>query len=163
MSGTLQKASFPAYKDVNGNPVLVCLDSEGRVPVTSEAPGICYHGPFSCQPLTETATVPDDVDISEITILVTKTYECFEFSASSNVDAVWTLVYIDDADGTPAETTIHQFITNPAQPNYCCKLACLELDTTGGTGTQKLVLRATAISADCLGPALGMFATKEQP
>lgn len=161
-TANLKKAGFPTAKDTNGDPALICLDSEGRVPVTSESPGICFHTPFACVDLTETGDVPDDVDVGEVTINVTKEYNCFEWSTSTNVDAIWSIVYIDDADGTPAETIIHQWITNPAHPNDCCKLACLELDTTGGTGTQKLVLRATAIDEDCLGPALGLLAVKEK-
>ena len=164
MSGQLTKASYPTAKDIDGNPTLICLDAEGRVPVTSEAPGICFHTPFNCIALTSAGDplASDTLDVGEVTINAAKQYNCFEWSVSSNVDVIWTIVYIDDADGTPAETTVHQFITNPAAPNFCCKLACLDLDTTGGTGTQKLVLRAEAIDPSCLGPALGLLAVKEQ-
>lgn len=162
MSANLKKAGFPTAKDINGDPQLICLDADGRVPVTSEAPGTCFHTDYACFDLTETAGTPNEIQIGEVTINVTKVYKCFEANVSANVDTLWTLKYVDDADGTPAETTLFQWITNPASPNYCCKIECIDLDTTGGTGTQKLRLCATAISADCLGPALGFAAAKEQ-
>jgi hypothetical protein len=162
MSGTLKKASFPVAKDDQGNPVLICLDDQGRVPVTSEPPGTCFKTPYACVPLTETGDVPDEVQVGEVTINADEEYACVQWSVSTTVDAKWTIKRIDDADGTPAPTVIHEWITGPANPHDCCKVDCLDFNTNGGTGTQKFVLCATAISADCLGPALGFAATLEQ-
>ena len=164
MSANLKKAQFSTAKDNNGDPAYLCLDANGALIVSdSSTPGTCVKTPYACIDLTETAGVSNDVDIGEVTIATGEQFNCFEFSTSSNVDAVWTLVYIDDADGTPAETQLFQYITGPGAPNYCCKLNCLELDTTGGTGTQKVVIRAKAIDPDCLGPALGCVSFNQLP
>jgi len=157
---TLKKASFPVAKNEAGDPQLICLVN-GKVPTTSQDPGTCYHARGK-EDLTETATVPDQVTIGEVTINVSKVYACLEYASSSNVDTIWTACYVDDADGTPTETIIHEWLTGPGQPSVCCKLDCAEFDTTGGTGTQKLRIKATAVSADCLGCAIGYVAMREQ-
>jgi len=164
MSGTFQKSSYPVAKDDNGDPVLLCLDANGRLPVAVDGNvGTCFKTPYACVQTTETAGTPNTVDIGEVTISTGQQYNCFEWFASTNMDTVFSIVYIDDADGTPAETILLDFVLNSANSKDCCKISCLDLDTTGGTGTQKIVLRATAIDPDCLGPVMGFVALNQLP
>lgn len=158
----IKKISIPNAKDPNGDPVLLCVDDTGRLIVTESDPGICFQTPEGCEDLT--ATVPgtaDAVTIGEIAIADTKSFKGLGWSVSSNVDTIWTLCRVDDAAGTPVETVLHRFLTTPSQPHSCCKLECKDFNTITFTGNQLFRLKAKAVDADCLGPALGFAYTRE--
>jgi len=154
---TFPKSSFPTAKDINGDPTLICLDSQGRVPVTAEPPGICYFVRGKVD-LTETGGTPDVLTIGDVDLVASKTYESLEFHGSANVDTLYTICYVNDG----GETVLHEFLSGPGNPNSCCNLHCFSFATDAGT-IQKLRIKAEAISADCLGCAIGYVASEEQP
>jgi hypothetical protein len=127
-----------SFKDSSGNVVLPQLNASGQVPVTSEAAGTCYYanGELPAGSLSEV-----DITNAEVTILVTKTYQKIGFIFSCLHASLVRVVYVDDADGTPTETVIGEAIVGPGQYTADAELTCFELDTTGGTGTQKLKLK----------------------
>lgn len=127
-----------SFKDASGNVILPALDATGALPVSQAAGGVCKSdygtnvGSTSAQ---------DIATLDESVISVTEVYDRFEILVSSLRTALWQVVYIDDANGTPAETPLFSVHTGPGAFHMCCKLECLELDTTGGTGDQNIVLR----------------------
>lgn len=159
---TLNKAQFPSFLDSAGNAVLPQLNPDGTLPVSTAAAGTCYFARGAVD-LTETTGTPDSVIIAEVDINADENYTMVEYSSSTTVDALWTICRVNDATGTPVETVVHQWITGPGNPSECCKLDCLSFDTTGGTGTQRMRIKAEAIDANCLGCAIGYVGAKEQP
>lgn len=154
----LPKAEFHVVKDSGGTPTLICLDSEGRVPVTSEAPGS-----FLCaDAVTITPTDTTQSDVVTITGALTKCYDNFEWVTTSITETRWQLCYIDDAVGTPVTRTLAEWITGPGQYTVCCNLDGKKIDTTGQTGTQEFKIKGNAVSSDCLGDFSGSLCLKER-
>lgn len=152
---TFPKTGFPTAKDQAGKPQLICLDAQGRVPVTSEAPGICYFARGKVT-LTQTAEVPDQLTIADVDLVASKTYEGLEFHGSANVDTLYTICYVNDG----GETVLHEFLTGPGDPDTCCNLHCLSFATDAGT-IQKLRIKAEAVDWECLGCAIGYVGSEE--
>jgi hypothetical protein len=87
-------------------------------------------------------------DVAEFTGALSKLYDRIGFSVSSATECDWELVYIDDASGTPVETVLAHFMTGPGQYSYGIdSLACVEVDTSAGTGVQKIVIRGDLLEA----------------
>lgn len=133
-----------AFKDSSGNVVLPQLTAEGKILVDTEGfGGTCYH---SYGTNAGSLTAVDIATIDETDLSVSQFYINFEFAVSCLRTTLWQLVYIDDANGTPAETILYEFVTGPGTFHQCCIIRCLDLDTTGGTGDQNLVLRGTNLT-----------------
>lgn len=129
-----------SFKDNSGNVILPQLNSDGTIPVSDPnvgAAGTCFDN-------TGIATGNNSTEqtVAEVTVSAAEVYTQFEWSAHCFRDAVFRLVYIDDADGTPAETTLAYAMVGPGSMNFLGSYGCLELDTTGGTGTQKIAIKA---------------------
>lgn len=129
-----------AFKDSSGDVILPSLDAQGRLPVVSDSlAGTCFseHGELAAGSLT---TVK--VTGAEIALTVAKTYTNINVSGSCLRTSLFELVHIDDEGVTDTEVILEEFIVGPGQFTYQADMACLEVDTTGGTGTIVLTLRA---------------------
>jgi len=147
-----------SFKDASGNVVLPSLTSEGKILVDTEGfGGVCksdYGSNAGSLSVTTIATLDETV------ISVSKVYEKFEVLVSCMRDTLWEIVYIDDTNGTPVLTVIAAFLTGPGQFTVIGKIDCLELDTTGGTDDQNIILRATNL--DKASTTRGLLACKER-
>jgi hypothetical protein len=124
-----------SFKDQSDNVVLPQLDSEGRIPVTCCGDGVPFYN------FAEDATGnTSETDLAEITISVTNVYNNVWAHGCCNRPTNFRIYYVDDADGTPVNTEIGHFIVGSGQFSYNLELKNYELDTTGGTGTQKIKL-----------------------
>lgn len=130
----------PAFVDSSGVLVFPELDANGRIQVVI-GQGVCHWGRGQVTGSTSFQ------DVAEVTGALTKVYKNFDIAISSMTECDWELVYIDDADGTPAETILGAFDTGPGQYTVMGEMDCVEIDTTGATGTQKFVLRGKLLEA----------------
>jgi len=129
-----------SFKDSSGNVILPQLDAQGRLPVTQDAvAGTCYseHGELAAGSLT---TVK--VTGAEIALTAAKVYTAINVSGCCLRTSLFELVHIDDEGVTDTEVVLEEFIVGPGQFTYQADMDCLEIDTTGGTGTIVLTLRA---------------------
>lgn len=129
-----------AFKDSSGNVVLPQLDSQGRLPVTEEAvAGACFnnHGELAAG----SATIAK-VTGAEISLTAGKVYHNISATGSCLRTSLFEVTHIDDEGVGDTETILEEFIVGPGQFSFQTSLDCLELDTTGGTGTIVLTLRA---------------------
>jgi hypothetical protein len=128
-----------SFKDFNGNVVLPQLTPSGAVVVSTEgAAGDCLRGRGI---LTGTATLTEIPSVS-ITLTIAKVYSEIAVVVSCLRESLFQIIYIDDAGGTPVETILEEIIVGAGQYTVQTDLHCLELDTTGGTGVQKLTIKA---------------------
>lgn len=127
-----------SFKDSSGNVVLPQLDPSGRLPVTDIA-GICHnaHGELAVG----SATLAK-VTGAEITLDAAKTYTHISATGTCLRSSLFEVVHIDDEGVGDTETVLEEFIVGPGQFSFQTDLKCLDLDTTGGTGTIVLTLRA---------------------
>jgi hypothetical protein len=129
-----------AFKDSSGNVVLPQLDAQGRLPVTEDAAaGDCFnaHGELAAG----SATLAK-VTGAEIALTAGKEYHGISASGSCLRTSLFQVVHIDDEGGADTETVLEEFIVGPGQFSFQTSLDCLSLDTTGGTGTIVLTLKA---------------------
>jgi len=129
-----------AFKDSSGNVVLPQLDSQGRLPVTEEAAaGDCFnnHGELAAG----SATIAK-VTGAEIALTAAKVYHKISATGCCLRTSLFEVTHIDDEGVTDTETILEEFIVGAGQFSFQTSLDCLELDTTGGTGTIVLTLRA---------------------
>jgi hypothetical protein len=127
-----------SFKDNSGNVVLPQLDSSGRVPVTSEATGTCKDANGE---LAAGSTSLVDITNAEIDLSLTKLYTKIEAIVSCLHASLFQIVYVDDAEGTPVEEILAECVVGPGHYSFKMGMDCLELDTSGGTGTQKLKIK----------------------
>lgn len=135
-----------SFKDSSGNVILPQLTSEGKVPVDTEGFGGTCKSDYGTNAGSGTAV--DIATLDETVISLSQVYDRFEVMGSCLRSTLWQVVHIDDANGTPAEAVLLAFRTGPGQFSFCCKMECLELDTTGGTGDQNIVLRGQNLSGN---------------
>lgn len=125
-----------AFKDSSGNVVLPQLNSDGSIATKEGAPGAIIDGSA------KVAGALAETDVVTLTLALTKVYQSLEIVAGCFKETVWRIVHIDDVGGAPTETEIGpQFVTGPGQYTFSVNLDYPNLDTTGGTGVQNLVLR----------------------
>ena len=127
-----------SFKDQSGDVILPTLDTSGAVPVTFDS-GTCLSANGELAAGSGTLA---DVTGASITLTLTKQYTKMNIMVSCLRSALFQLVYVDDAGGTPAETVIGEAIVGSGQFSFCCTMPCGILDTTGGTGDQELKLKA---------------------
>lgn len=130
-----------SFKDSSGNVILPQLTSDGKIPVDTEAnAGVCItaHGELAAG----SATLAD-VTGATTALTVAKTYTKIGVNVCCLRASLFQLQYVDD-DGGGGETTtvLDEWIVGPGHYTVVAELNCLELDTTGGTGTQTLKLQA---------------------
>jgi len=131
----------PAFIDAAGVLVFPQLDSEGRLPVTTDEAGACHHA----YALVTGSTSYQDLGSFAAALL--KKYNKIGFAISSCTEADYELVYIDDVGVGDTETILGHFSTGPGQYSFCCEMSCVEVDTTAGTGIQAITLRAKLLEA----------------
>lgn len=132
----------PAFINSAGVLVFPQLDAEGRIRVTMDGSGECNYaygdliGSTSFQ------------DVATATLALVKLYEQIGFTVSSATECDWELVHINDAAGTPVETILSAWMTGPGQYSYGLdSLHCVDVNTTAGTGVQKLIVRGKLLEA----------------
>ena len=144
-----------SFKDSSGNVVLPQLNSSGQIPVTTDLAGTCIDG--RGEDATGSLTF---VDIVTLTAALTKVYRNMEFIVSSTRATHFQLVHVDDAAGTPTETILADAIVGPGDYTACCNLHCLEVDTTGGTGTQEFKIKGKNLHLiNCMRATLAVLET----
>ena len=128
-----------AFKDASGNVVLPQLDAQGRIPV-SEIAGSCKYAVGELL----AGSVGSSVKVTgaEIALTAAKVYHEIGVTGSCTRTSVFELVHIDDEGVTDTEVVLERFIVGPGQFTFASELKCREIDTTGGTGTIVLTLRA---------------------
>jgi hypothetical protein len=134
-----------SFKDASGDVVLPQLDAQGRLPVTEEAvAGTCYneHGELAAGSAT---TVK--VTGAEIAATVAKVYHNISATGCCLRSSLFEVVHIDDEGVGDTEVILEEFIVGAGQFSFQTSLDCLEVDTTGGTGTIVITLRAKNFNA----------------
>lgn len=124
----------PVFQNSSGVLVFPSLDANGKIQVAFDS-GTCLNGYAKVTGSTSFQ------DLGSVTLTLTELYNKIGYSIASATEACYELVYIDDDGGSPTETILATLMTGPGQYSFCCELSCLEVDTTGGTGTQTLKLR----------------------
>lgn len=127
-----------AFKDASGNVVLPTLTADGKLPVSSDATGVCYYanGELAAGSLTLA-----DITNAVATLVLEKSYSKIGAFASCLQASLFQIVHVDDAAGTPVETVLGEFIVGPGQYSFQAALECFILSTVGNTGTQELKLK----------------------
>lgn len=123
-----------AYKDSGGNLVLPQLTADGKVPVSTEPPGVTKYNRG------ENAGSLTTVTIATVTLVASKKYKNIEFLGSCFRDTLFQVIQLDDA----AETVLAEFLVGPGQYTFGKELNMVEI-TAGATGTQSLLLKAINI------------------
>ena len=118
-----------AFKDSTGNVVLPQLDSDGKLPVSSAAPGTTIRDSGTATP----AAVVTDTDDITITLTANESYKLCSFGVSSAQPSVWRIEH--NNNGTPDE--LARVFTGPGDFNYSDAPQGCEF-TAGATGTQEL-------------------------
>lgn len=97
--------------------------------------------------------------LAEITLAADTVYRSLDFNGSCFRDAVYEVVFIADAAGTPVETVLVTFRTGAGELSFGDSKASLEF-TSGGTGDQLLRIRAKQLQ-NAASDIDGMVAIKE--
>jgi hypothetical protein len=128
-----------AFKDSTGKVILPQLTADGKLPVDTEAfGGTCRNA--KGEHAGSTSLV--DVTGAEITITGGVSANQIEATVSCLRTALFQIVYVDDADVTPVETVISECLVGAGQYSFKMGGRCLVQDVSGGTGTQKIKLKA---------------------
>jgi len=128
-----------AYRDSSGNATMPQLTADGKLPVDTEAlGGSCRFS--KGEHAGSTSLV--DVTGAEITLTGGVSANKIQADISCRRDTLFQVVYIDDADGTPAETVLAEAIVGSGQYSFKMGGDCVSHDISGGTGTQKLKIVA---------------------
>lgn len=152
-----------SFKDVSGNVVLPQLDALGRLPVTEEVvAGVCHHNHGE---LAAGSATLAKVTGAEITLTAAKEYYDISATGCCLRTSLFEVVHIDDEGVTDTEVVLEEFIVGPGQYSFQTSLDCLEIDTTGGTGTIVLTLRAKNFTGtpSALSSLRGTIAAHERP
>lgn len=129
-----QNTSIMPCKDDSGNTQYIPMEGNA-VRVTSEG----SKTPYSGEAQITVASSGSEELVLEVTIgAVTSTYDEVELQASSFKDCTWRAYHVDDVGGTETETIIFRARSGAGQYNALINISCLNLDTTGGTGTQAI-------------------------
>lgn len=131
----------PAFVNNAGVLVFPQLNAAGQIQVSTEESHICHDA------VAKVTGSTSFQDTAVFTAALTKKYDKIGFTVMSMTECDWELVYVDDAAGTPVETILAYFDTGPGQYSYCCELSCVEVDTTAGTGVQKILIRGKLLEA----------------
>jgi hypothetical protein len=133
-----------SFKDSSGNVILPQLAADGSVPVTTTPPGTCLneHGELAAG----SGTLAK-VTGAELTLAAGEVYTNISVTGSCLRPSLFEVVHIDDEGVTDTETVLEEFVVGPGQYTFQTSLDCLELDTTGGTGTIVLTVRAKNFTA----------------
>lgn len=132
-----------SFKDSTGKVVLPQLTADGKLPVDTEAlGGTCRKALGEHAGSTSLVTVTG----AEITLTGGIAANKIESVVSCRRDALFQVIYVDDADAVPAETVIAECIVGAGQYSFQLGGDCLSQDISGGTGTQKIIVKAKNFS-----------------
>jgi hypothetical protein len=131
----------PAFVDNTGVLTFPQLNSDGTIPVQIGAGGTCISA------FAKVTGSTSFQDLGTIVATIGKTYSAIEFTAAAMTEACIQLVYVDDVAGTPTETVLSEVMVGPGQYTASINMACLQVDTTGGTGTQHIKLKGLLLEA----------------
>lgn len=135
-----------SFKDSSGNVVLPQLTDDGKIPVTSDDPGVHIDGHATVTP----AGLDTQTTVITLTLVAEKDYSLKFLSAANTFTTFWEIEQTDDAT-TSIE---HAFITGPGHYTEQVNAGCLKF-TAGASGTQELTLYGTQLH----GPASDMHGT----
>jgi len=133
-------------KDSSGNLKFLTLDANGKLPVSSDAPGTCLN-----QNGTVAGVVSTETDVASITGLTISSDHNVVFALGAATKPVlWKIVQIDDA----TTNVLAEFITGPGQFSFQANELGIDF-TSGAAGTQTLKLTGTQLR----GPSTDMHGT----
>jgi len=131
-----------SFKDADGKVVLPQLTSDGKVPVSMAGVGTVYYDNGEVA-----AGSSSLVEIASLTLSLNKLYVDICAQGCALHSSLFQVVYVNNAEGTPVETIVAEFIVGAGQFSYEYNCKMYELDTSSGTGVQKLVLKAKNFAA----------------
>lgn len=132
----------PAFINAAGVLVFPSLDAEGRIRVTMDSAGACH---YAASKVTGSTSFQN---VAVFTGALSKMYDKIGFVVSSMTECDWEVVHISDAAGTPIETILAYFDTGPGQYSFALdSMACVEVNTTGLVGVQKILVRGKLLEA----------------
>lgn len=144
-SGAAKGSLAFSFKDSSGNAVLPSLNPEGALPVTFDAgTTLRTRGKVA----SGTQTKGSRSQIAEITTTLEKSYTGLSCIGTATRLTLFEVVKIDDADGTPSEEIVGDFICSSGQYNFKFELKQDIFSTVGGTGTQKFVVYGTPLDKE---------------
>lgn len=126
-----------SFKDSSGNVILPQLNSDGTIPVKSDAPGTPIRDSGSATP----GALLTDTDVVTITLTANETYQLKKAGGSSFKSVVWRIEH--NNNGTPDE--LARFVTGAGQYGQISECDCIEF-TAGATGTQELKIIGQQVS-----------------
>jgi len=130
------------FRDSNDLATTVKLSSDGAIPVTTD-PGEPDGAAFT--QLSGAQTKGVETAVGEFTLALNKKYNNFFAVVNSSRLFTWRLVHVDDAGVTDTITPIGYAYTGEGMMQGKIESPNRIIDTTGGTGVQKLILYATPI------------------
>lgn len=122
---------FVAKKKSDNTLQYVNLDDDGNMLVSSEGAKTPYNAWATFTP----SGLDSGEGALDLTIDLGK-FDELEIFPSSFKDYVVDVSYVDDALGTPVKTKLFDFRVKGGSNDQPIKISCLNLDTSGGTGTQ---------------------------
>ncbi len=125
------------FKDKNGNFKYGKVNDDGELVVSMEGVGT----PLSSTDIVTPAGINTLTTIVELTLTASKVVEEIKVRASCMFPTKWELIQVNDVTLTVKDS----FLTGAGQYSFSMHYANMEI-TTGGSGTQKLRLRATQLS-----------------
>jgi hypothetical protein len=126
----------PAFVDNSGVLTFPQLNSDGSIPVSVGAAGVCKSGHAK---VTGTTAFQD---LGSITGVNSKTYTNIEGTVSAMTEACVQLVLDDNG----AETVLNEMMLGPGQYSFEFDLECLEV-ATGATGAQAIKLKGLLLES----------------
>lgn len=126
-----------SFKDSSGNLILPQLNSDGTIPVKSDAPGT----PLRDSGVATPGALNTDVSVVTITLTASETYKLKKAGGSSFKSCVWRVEH--NNNGTPDE--LARWVTGAGGYAEITECDCIEF-TAGATGTQELKIIAQQTS-----------------
>jgi hypothetical protein len=130
--------------DSTGNLAYLNLNSDGELLVSTESAGTELRSTGIV-----TAVVGTPTTIVDLTLTISEIYENMQIRGSNMFATKWEFVQVNDA----VLTVVDSFLTGPGQFSFSMDYKHMTI-TAGGSGTQKLRLRATQLigaASDCHG------------
>ena len=148
-----------SFKDSSGNVVLPQLLADGSIAI-STVQDDCKHASGT----NAGSTSPVDIaTIDETEISSNEIYDKFKVVVSCFRESVFEIYHIEDVNGTPVETRIGPRLrVGPGMYTVDVEMDCLELDLTGATGDQNIVLRGYNLNAGGVSTLDGFISCRQR-
>lgn len=134
-----------AFKDSSGKAVLPMLNDEGAIVVSQDfGTTIRRRGEL----LSGSQVIDSESLVVEIDLAANELYSKMSAILTGSRHSYFRIAYVDDANGTPSETTLGDAIISSGHYNFKWNLEVDVFSTVGGTGDQKLRVYATPLDKE---------------